>query len=91
MLTFKAQRHNAPINKGGRRTDSAAFCFLHKDKFRDYRDEAHLSTKQPRAGSPPWFPSPYGNRRWPQHPECTPRTWSQEAICLITDPVGAWL
>ncbi len=62
--------------------DSGEFCFFIYN-FKDYRDEAHLSTKQPCAGTPPWFPPPDGNRRGPCHLECPARAGPQEAVRLI--------
>jgi hypothetical protein len=82
MLTFGSLAHNAPINRGSRRSDSADFCFLDTEIFREYRHEAHLSAKQPRSRASPWFSSSYGDRSRPQHIERTPRPRTQKAVCL---------
>ena len=42
-------------------------------------DEAHLSAKQPGPGTTPRFPSPDGDGRRTQGPECSPRPRPQEA------------
>jgi hypothetical protein len=77
-LTFRRYPNNGLINKGGRSVGFGGLFFLNDittDRLKDLGDEAHLSTKQPRAGTPPWFPSPYGDCRWPQYLECAPCTW----------------
>ncbi len=89
MLTFDRQGHNAPINKGGRRTDSAAFCFLDTDFIKDYRDEAHLSTEQSCTRTPSRFSPADVNRQRSQHPERSPCPWPQKTVCLIQAVTGA--
>jgi ribonuclease P protein component len=84
MLTFAQLSHNAPINKGGRRTDSAAFCFLDTDLRKDYSNEAHFSAEQLGSRASSRFPFADVDGCWPQHPERTPCTRSQEAVGLIT-------
>ena len=77
--------HNAPINQGGRATDSVAFCFLDTDLPKDYSNEAHFSAEQFGSRPPSWFPPADVDGCWPQHPERPPRTRSQEAVGLITE------
>jgi ribonuclease P protein component len=83
MLTFTQLSHNAPINRGGRRTDSVAFCFLDTDLRKDYSNEAHFSAEQPGSRASSWFPFADVDGCWPQHPERAPCTRSQEAVGLI--------
>jgi ribonuclease P protein component len=82
MLTFVAAGHNGHVNKGGRWTDSATLFISRRIKFKDYSHEAHFSAEQSRACPSPRFPSPHVDRRWPQHPERSPRAWPQEAVGL---------
>jgi len=85
VLTFNLSERIGHVNKGGRWTDSAALFISRRIKFKDYSHEAHFSAEQSRACPSPRFPSPYVNRRWPQHPERSPCTWPQEAVGLITE------
>jgi ribonuclease P protein component len=85
MLTFAAIKRIGHVNKSGRWTDSAALFISRRKKFKDYSHEAHFSAEQSRACPSPRFPSAHVDRRWPQHPERTPRAWPQEAVGLITE------
>jgi ribonuclease P protein component len=82
MLTFAAPQPNGPPQTGGRRKDSAAASILKADLLKDYRHEAHLSTKQPCARSSSRFPPAHVNCCWPQHIERSPCAWSQKAVGL---------
>jgi ribonuclease P protein component len=85
VLTFAAIKRIGHVNKSGRWTDSAALFISRRIKFKDYSHEAHFSAEQSRACPSPRFPSAHVDRRWPQHPERTPRAWPQEAFGLITE------
>jgi ribonuclease P protein component len=82
MLTFTAPRPNGPPQTGSRPIDSAAVSISKADLPKDYRHEAHLSTKQPCARSSSRFPPAHVNCSWPQHLEWSPRAWPQEAVGL---------
>jgi ribonuclease P protein component len=84
MLTFAQPGHKGPLNKGGRRRDSAAVFILNLQNFKDYAHEAHLSTQQPGPRSSPWFPSAYVHCKRSCDPERSPRAWSQKAVGLIS-------
>jgi ribonuclease P protein component len=84
MLTFERGERIGPINKGGRRTDSAALFISLLIKTKDYSHEAHFPAEQSRACPSPRFPSPHGDRRRTQYPERPPRTRTQEAVGLST-------
>jgi ribonuclease P protein component len=84
MLTFACSNRIGHVNKGGRWTDSAALFISRRIKFKDYSHEAHFSAEQSRACPSPRFSSPHVDRRWPQHPERSPRAWPQKAVGLIT-------
>lgn len=88
LLTFPSDSHNGSANKGSRRKDSAALFISRREYFEDLSNEAHISAEQSRACTPSRFPPAYVDRRWSQHPERTPRTWPQEAVCLIGDSEG---
>jgi len=85
VLTFNRPDCIGHSNRSSRCTDSAAIFFLRRKKFKDNSHEAHFSAEQSRACPPPRFSSPYVNRCWPQHPERTSRTRSQEAFGLIPE------
>jgi ribonuclease P protein component len=82
VLTFAAPNHKGPLNRGGRRTDSAAVFILNTVFFEDTAHEAHLSAEQSRPRSSSRLSSAYGNCRRPEHIERTPRTWPQKALGL---------
>jgi ribonuclease P protein component len=84
MLTFAEPSHKRPINKGGRRADSAAVFILNAQNTKDYAHEAHLPAKQPRPRSPSRIPSADVNRQRSCDPERSPCTWPQEAVGLIS-------
>jgi ribonuclease P protein component len=82
MLTFTPHTHKGPLNKGGRREDSAAICFFNSTDFKDYAHEAHLPAEQSRPRPSSRFPSAHVHSCWPCHSERSPRTWPQEAVGL---------
>jgi ribonuclease P protein component len=85
VLTFSPSDRIGHCNRSGRCADSAALFISRRKKFKDYSHEAHFSAEQSRACPSPRFPSPYVNRRWPQHPERTSRTRPQETVGLIPE------
>jgi ribonuclease P protein component len=85
VLTFSLSDRIGHCNRSGRCADSAALFISRRKKFKDYSHEAHFSAEQSRACPSPRFPSPYVNRRWPQHPERTSRTRPQETVGLIPE------
>jgi ribonuclease P protein component len=82
MLTFQPTSHRAPLDKGGRWTDSAALFISLRIKTKDYSHEAHLSAEQSRACPPPRFPSPHVDRERSCDSERAPCARSQEAVGL---------
>lgn len=82
MLTFAYPNHKGPLNKGGRRRDSAAVFIPIADFFEDLSHEAHLPAEQSCARSPSRIPSPHVDRQGSRNPERTPRARSQEAVGL---------
>jgi ribonuclease P protein component len=84
MLTFAQAIHKGPINKGGRRMDSAAVFILNTEFSKDYAHEAHLSAEQSGSRPSPRFPPPYVHRQRSCDPERAPCAWPQEAVRLIS-------
>ena len=80
MLTFQPYGHRCPLNKGGRRKDSAALLFSNAFDFEDLSHEAHFSTEQSRARSPSRFSPAHVDCRRSRDFERSPCTRSQEAV-----------
>src|SRR3546814_16200016 len=67
-------------------TFGGPFLFQNLTRFRENRDEAHLSTEPPREQPPSRLPSPQADRPPAPSPGPPPFAGPDEAVDLIADP-----